>query len=36
MRSSPNSLKTVSFNIPRTSDLTRPLNEEEIEEEIYL
>ena len=32
MRSSTNSLKTVSFNTPRTSDLTRPLNEEEIEE----
>lgn len=32
MRSSSNSLKTVSFNTPRTTDLTRPLNEEEIEE----
>jgi len=32
MRSSSNSLKTVSFNTPRTTDLTRPLNQEEIEE----
>jgi hypothetical protein len=32
MRSSSNSLRTVSFNTPRTTDLTRPLNHEEIEE----
>jgi hypothetical protein len=32
MRSSSNSLKTVSFNTPRTTDITRPLNEEETEE----
>jgi hypothetical protein len=32
MRSSSNSFRTVSFNTPRTTDLTRQLNEEEIEE----
>lgn len=32
MRSSSNSLRTVSFNTPRTTDITRPLIHEENEE----
>jgi hypothetical protein len=36
MRSSSNSLKTVSFNTPCTTDLTRPLNQEEIEEKTIV
>jgi len=36
MRSSSNSLRTVSFNTPGTTDLTRPLNQEEIEEKTIV